>query len=51
MFAIRYQFFDRNDRVVTKEKEFKSEKAMTSFIEKLKTKNNFYRILAYANPK
>jgi hypothetical protein len=37
-------------RIDSKEKEFKTEKAMLKFIDKLKDKDNFYRILAYSNP-
>lgn len=43
---VAWQEFDRNDRVVTKRKEFKSIEAAEKFIEKVSEKNNFYRILA-----
>jgi hypothetical protein len=46
-YGIRWQEFGKNDRVVTKEKIFKTEKAMSAFIEKLEQKDNFYRIDAY----
>ena len=47
-FAIQWQEFDRNDYIVTKEKSFKTRKAMENFIAKLEQKNNFYQIVAYA---
>lgn len=44
---VTWQEFNRNDRIVTKRKVFKSEQAMDKFIEKLCEKDNFCRILAY----
>ena len=40
--SLRWQEFDRNDRVVMKEKAFKTEEAMQKFIKKLEQKDNFY---------
>lgn len=48
---VAWQEFDRNDRVVTKRKEFKSIEAAEKFIEKVSEKNNFYRILATSDAK
>jgi hypothetical protein len=47
-YAVNYQMFGRDNRVVTKVKEFKSEKAMLSFLTKLEARNDFYRVVAYA---
>ncbi len=44
---VAWQEFDRNDRVTTKTKEFKTEKALDRFLKKLVEKNNFYRIIGY----
>lgn len=46
MREIAWQEFNKNDRMVTKRKTFKTEAAMQSFIEKLTEKDNFYQILA-----
>lgn len=46
MKEIVWQEFNKNDRIVTKRKEFKTEEAMKKFIEKLVEKDNFYTILA-----
>ena len=49
-YAVRWQEFDRNDRVVTKEREFKTAKAREAFIIKLEEKDSFFQILAYSDP-
>lgn len=49
MYAIKWQEFDRNDRVTTKMKEFKTEEAMTKFIDKLFEKDSFYQVLAISS--
>lgn len=46
-YALAWQEFDRNDRVITKTKEFKTEQARENFITKLEDKSNFYQILAF----
>lgn len=46
MKELMWQEFDKNDRLVTKRKSFKSGEAMEKFIEKLTGKDNFYTILA-----
>jgi fructose-1,6-bisphosphatase len=47
-YGVRWSEFDRNDRIVKKEKIFKSEAAMQSFIKKLEAKDNFNKIEAYS---
>jgi len=47
-FGVEWQEFDRNDRLVMKDKFFKTKKAMDKFIEKLEQKDNFYKIVGYA---
>lgn len=49
-FAIEYQVFGRDDRIITRRKCFRTEKAMRAFILRLEASSNFYRILAYAGP-
>ncbi len=46
-YSICWSEFDRNDYLVTKTKDFKSEHARSKFIEKLEQKSNFNEILAY----
>lgn len=46
MKEIMWQEFNKSDRLVTKRKTFKTEKAMQEFIEKLIEKENFYTMLA-----
>lgn len=45
MFEVAWQEFDRNDRVVSKRKTFKTAEAMNKFIDKVSEKGNFYRII------
>ena len=45
-FAILWTEFDRNDRITSKTKEFKTEQAMQAYINKLEQKNNFNQIEA-----
>lgn len=49
-FGVRYQVFDRNGYVVTKEKFFIAEKSMQSFMKRVEKQNNFYQFLAYCYP-
>lgn len=46
MREVAWQEFDKNDRLVTKRKSFKTDRAMEKFIEKITEKDNFYTILA-----
>ena len=46
-FSIMWNEFDRNDRLVTKTKHFRTEAARNKFISKLEDKSNFNEILAY----
>lgn len=46
MREILWQEIDRNDRIVTKRKTFKTDKALEKFIEKISEKDNFFGILA-----
>lgn len=48
MFGLRWNEFNRQDRVVTKEKWFNTEKAREKYAEKLEQKDNFYGIVAYS---
>lgn len=43
---LAWQEFNKRDQVVTKRKEFNSEKEMIKFIDKLVEKETFYQILA-----
>lgn len=47
-FGVEWREFNKQDRLVTKEKFFKTQKAMEKFIDKLGEKDNFYEIVAYA---
>lgn len=46
MFEVVWQEFNKNDRLVTKRKSFKTTEATEKFIEKVSEKDNFYTILA-----
>jgi hypothetical protein len=46
MFGVRWQEFDKQDRLVMKEKNFTTAKARDKFIEKLTQKDNFHSIYA-----
>ena len=46
MMEVAWQEFSKSGRIVTKFKEFKTERAMARFIEKLFAKDNFYQIIA-----
>ncbi len=46
MSEVMWQEFNKNDKIVTKRKSFKTAEAMEKFIEKLFEKDSFYRILA-----
>lgn len=46
MSEVMWQEINKNDKIVTKRKEFKTAEAMQKFIEKLFEKDSFYRILA-----
>lgn len=45
MYEVAWQEINKQDRIVTKRKEFKTAEAMQRFIEKLFEKDNFYCIL------
>ena len=47
-FELKYQIFGRDDRIITKRRGFKTEKAMRAFILRLEASENFYCILAFA---
>lgn len=47
-YEVAYQVFGRDDRVETRRKAFKTEKAMLAFIARIEQSANFYRILACA---
>lgn len=46
MKEICWQEFTKSGSIVTKRREFKTEAAATTFIEKLYDKDSFYRVLA-----
>lgn len=46
-FAIAWTEFDKQDRLVTKSREFKSESAMVKFAMRLEDKSNFNEIIAF----
>lgn len=48
-FGLRWIEIDRKDRLVTKEKIFKSQKARDSFEGKVQAKDNFYQIVSRLN--
>ena len=50
MYEIAWQEFDRNDRLTTKRKSFKTEKGRSQFIERIMYKASFYCILATRDP-
>ncbi len=50
MYGLRWSETDRNEQVVTKERDFTSEAARAEFIGKLEDKDNFIEVLAYADP-
>lgn len=47
-FEIKYQVFGRDDRIVTRRKGFRTEKALRAFIRRLEASNNFHCILAFS---
>jgi len=50
-FGLRWQEFDKNDRLVTKEKWFPSSELREGFANKLETKDNFKEFVAWSDPK
>lgn len=50
MYGLRWKETDRNDRVVTKEKDFRTERERAKFIAKLEEKDNFIEVVAYSDP-
>ncbi len=48
-YGIRWIEFNRQDRMVTKEKFFSTEKARNNFAKKLEAKDNFYQVGAVHN--
>lgn len=49
-YEVAWREFDRNDTIVTKTKEFSSQKALDKFVEKLTARDNFYEIYGYRYP-
>lgn len=49
-YAVRYSMYNKQDRPVTKEKTFKTEKARDKFVEKISSHDDFIQILAYSDP-
>ena len=50
-FGLRWQEFDRKDRLVSKEKFFETDKAREQFVDRLQKKDNFHGIVAMCNEK
>jgi len=51
MYGLRWKETDRNDQIVTKEKDFRTEQERADFITKLEGKDNFIEVVAYAKPR
>lgn len=49
--GLRWQEFDRNDRIVNKEKFFKTKEAREAFSKKIEQGNLFNQFLAWSDPK
>lgn len=49
-FAISWTEFDRNDRLVAKSKEFKTEAAMIKYGKRLEDKSNFNEFTGFSYP-
>lgn len=50
MYGLKWKETNRNDQVVTKEEDFRTEQERADFITKLEGKDNFIEIVAYTNP-
>ena len=50
MYGLRWKETDRNDQIVTKEKDFRTERERAKFIAKLEEKGNFIEVVAYSDP-
>jgi hypothetical protein len=48
-FGIRWTYFDRNSRTVTKERFFRTERARDRFADKVMAEDNFFRIEAFCD--
>ena len=49
-YEVAWQEFDRNDRIVTKRKAFKTEEGRAKFIERISYKASFHCIYATRDP-
>ena len=49
-YEVAWQEFDRNDRIVTKRKAFKTEEGRAKFIERISYKASFYCIYGTRDP-
>jgi len=49
-YGLRWQEFDKQERLVTKERLFKTEKQLQAFLKKLEQKDNFYSGYAMSKP-
>ena len=49
-YEVAWQEFDRNDRIVTKRKAFKTEEGRAKFIEQISYKASFYCIYGTRDP-
>ena len=50
-YGVRWQEYDRDERLVLKQKLFKTGRARHKFMGKLKAKANFHRIYSTSEPK
>lgn len=50
MYGLRWKETDRNDQIVTKEKDFRTEQERADFITELEGKDNFIEVVAYSDP-
>ncbi|HNR58259.1 MAG TPA: hypothetical protein PKJ51_07365 [Methanothrix sp.] len=49
-FGVRWQEWNRKDQLVTKERIFKTEKALDKFVKGLEEKDNFHGFVAWLDP-
>lgn len=50
MYGLRWKETDRNDQIVIKEKDFRTERERAKFIARLEEKGNFIEVVAYSDP-
>lgn len=50
-YGVRWEEFNRKHEVITKERFFKSDAKRAAFVEKLEQRDNFYRTVAWCEPR